>query len=268
MINGCAYCTAHSCAMLKKAEGQPVRRLGSDGRRIAGNADWRPRTQGRIRARLLRFCARRFGRPDRGARTKFSARLKQHLTPPQIVELACVVGFWKFYNTVHDALKIPVESQLLQDTGYVDLAGRGVGLQAAAAKAGKAQNGRRRACRRPFRRCSRFSHAALLDRGSDKRFRQLVYDLLTLSVRMEMVREHLGRQMGITGPQYCVLVAVAHLQGEAGVSVGALAKRAARFECFHRDRNPQACARPGCSPSCPIRRTAEVCCSRYRGTGN
>ena len=49
-------------------------------------------------------------------------RLKQHLSPPQIVELACVVAFWKFYNTVHDSLHIPVESQLLEDTGYVDLA--------------------------------------------------------------------------------------------------------------------------------------------------
>ena len=68
------------------------------------------------------------------------------------------------------------------------------------------------------------SHKALLDGGSDKRFRQLVSDLLTLSVRMEVVREHLGRQMGITGPQYSVLVAVSHLQGEAGVSVGALAR--------------------------------------------
>src|SRR5258708_13326839 len=48
-------------------------------------------------------------------------RLKKHLTPPQIVELACVVGFWKFYNTVHDSLHIPVESQLLGDTGYVSL---------------------------------------------------------------------------------------------------------------------------------------------------
>ena len=48
-------------------------------------------------------------------------RLKQHLTPQQIVELACVVGFWKFYNTVHDSLHIPVESTLLGDTGYVDL---------------------------------------------------------------------------------------------------------------------------------------------------
>jgi DNA-binding MarR family transcriptional regulator len=51
-----------------------------------------------------------------------------------------------------------------------------------------------------------------------------VSDLLTLSVRMEMVREHLGRQMGITGPQYSVLVAVSHLQGETGVAVGALAR--------------------------------------------
>lgn len=68
------------------------------------------------------------------------------------------------------------------------------------------------------------SHKALLDGGSDKRFRQLVSDLLTLSVRMEVVREHLGRQMGITGPQYSVLVAVSHLQGEVGVSVGALAR--------------------------------------------
>ena len=48
-------------------------------------------------------------------------RLKKHLTPPQIVELACLVGFWKFYNTVHDSLHIPVEEHLLNDTRYVDV---------------------------------------------------------------------------------------------------------------------------------------------------
>jgi alkylhydroperoxidase family enzyme len=48
-------------------------------------------------------------------------RLKQHLSAPQIVELACVVGFWKFYNTVHDSLHIPVEEHLLNDTRYVDV---------------------------------------------------------------------------------------------------------------------------------------------------
>jgi hypothetical protein len=33
-------------------------------------------------------------------------RLKKHLTPAQIVELACVVGFWKIYNTMHDSVQI------------------------------------------------------------------------------------------------------------------------------------------------------------------
>jgi hypothetical protein len=29
-------------------------------------------------------------------------RLKAKLTPPQIVDLACVLGFWKMYNTIHE----------------------------------------------------------------------------------------------------------------------------------------------------------------------
>jgi MarR family transcriptional regulator, organic hydroperoxide resistance regulator len=65
---------------------------------------------------------------------------------------------------------------------------------------------------------------ALLEKGSDGRFRTLVNDLFTIASRMEIVRAHLGRRMGITGPQYSVLVAVAHLQGERGVSVGTLAQ--------------------------------------------
>jgi DNA-binding MarR family transcriptional regulator len=65
---------------------------------------------------------------------------------------------------------------------------------------------------------------ALLEKGSDRRFRTLVNDLFTIASRMEIVRAHLGRRMGITGPQYSVLVAVAHLQGERGVSVGTLAQ--------------------------------------------
>jgi MarR family transcriptional regulator, organic hydroperoxide resistance regulator len=64
----------------------------------------------------------------------------------------------------------------------------------------------------------------LLERGSDRRFRSLVNDLLTIATRMEVVREHLGRRMGISGPQYSVLVAIAHLQGDTGVSVGAVAQ--------------------------------------------
>jgi len=68
------------------------------------------------------------------------------------------------------------------------------------------------------------SRRALLEVGSDRRFRTLVHDLLTISSRMEIVRGHLGARMGVSGPQYSLLVAVAHIQGETGASVSALAK--------------------------------------------
>jgi len=68
------------------------------------------------------------------------------------------------------------------------------------------------------------SRDALLDGGADRRFRTLVSDLFTISARMEIVRAHLGRRLGITGPQYSLIVAIAHLQGLEGLSVGALAQ--------------------------------------------
>lgn len=67
------------------------------------------------------------------------------------------------------------------------------------------------------------SRHALLERGSDRRFRMLVHDLFTIAGRMNAVRDHLGRQLGITGPQYSLLVAVAQLQETDGVSVGRVA---------------------------------------------
>ena len=68
------------------------------------------------------------------------------------------------------------------------------------------------------------SRSALLEKGSDRAFRTLVNDLFTIASRMEIVRAHLGRRMGISGPQYSFLIAIAHLQGEAGVRVGTLAR--------------------------------------------
>lgn len=51
-----------------------------------------------------------------------------------------------------------------------------------------------------------------------------MYDLLTISARMDGVRGHLGGRLGITGPQYSVFMAVAQLQGDAGVSVSRVAQ--------------------------------------------
>ena len=42
-------------------------------------------------------------------------RLTRSLSPPQIVELACVVGFWKMYNGIHESLGVPIEAALLDE---------------------------------------------------------------------------------------------------------------------------------------------------------
>lgn len=67
------------------------------------------------------------------------------------------------------------------------------------------------------------SAPALLEDGHDRRFRKLVYDLITIAVRMEAVRDLLGRRMGVTGPQYSILMVVAQAEDAGGVAVGAAA---------------------------------------------
>ena len=66
-INGCAYCTAHSCTMLKAPRGAGSEGLGPERTGIAGPGDRRRSAGERVRARLLRLRARRVGRSDLGA---------------------------------------------------------------------------------------------------------------------------------------------------------------------------------------------------------
>lgn len=116
--NGCAYCTAHSCSMLKKGRDSLAEGWGlAEGEVEALLADdFEPEDEfERVCFDFVRLSSTdATAMPD-----EIYGRLKQHLTPPQIVELACVVGFWKFYNTVHDALRIPVEAELIEDAKYV-----------------------------------------------------------------------------------------------------------------------------------------------------
>jgi len=56
--------------------------------------------------------------------------------------------------------------------------------------------------------------------GSDHSLRRLLYDFFTVSARLETVKRYLGKGLGLTGPQYTIVMAVAELQGKIGVSVG------------------------------------------------
>ena len=69
------------------------------------------------------------------------------------------------------------------------------------------------------------SLAALLNgQRSDQQFRRLVRNLLTVAMRIELARDHFGRALHVTGPQYNLLMTVTELQGRAGVSVGSVAQ--------------------------------------------
>lgn len=68
------------------------------------------------------------------------------------------------------------------------------------------------------------SRTALLDEGSDYRFRQLVQDTLAVSSRVQAIRDEFGKTAGLTGPQYSLIVAISHLaESKGGTTVSQLA---------------------------------------------
>ena len=71
------------------------------------------------------------------------------------------------------------------------------------------------------------SRPELLDAdGRDRTFRRMLYDLLTVGARMQDVRDRLAGIIGITGPQYAILMAIAHAQDEdGGAGVRVIARR-------------------------------------------
>ena len=68
------------------------------------------------------------------------------------------------------------------------------------------------------------SREELLVDGSDVAFRQFVHDSLGLAVRLLAVRDGFAKFLGVSGPQYTVLISVAHLAERGPVTVSDIAK--------------------------------------------
>lgn len=118
--NGCTYCTTHHCTILKRP-GEAI----SEGWNMADGelrtllaGDLEPEDD--FEAVCFEYVRAASADPGNVPRDLLD-RLAARLTPAQIMELAALVGFWKFYNTVHDSLHVPTEAALLENSGYVDV---------------------------------------------------------------------------------------------------------------------------------------------------
>lgn len=65
---------------------------------------------------------------------------------------------------------------------------------------------------------------ALLTGDSDAAFRELIGNLMTMAQQLTALRTYLARCLGVSEPEYRILLAVAQLQGESGVSVAVIAR--------------------------------------------
>jgi len=68
------------------------------------------------------------------------------------------------------------------------------------------------------------SHS-LLVAGSDRAFRDLLGSLLDIGSQVHELRSFIAEQLGVSEPQYRVMLAIAQMQKEEGVSVGTVAER-------------------------------------------
>lgn len=118
--NRCTYCTAHCCSMLTATKAKGPEGWGMDEDDLLSLL----KGEGKPANEMERVCfdfARSASQDPQNVPAEIYDRLKALLTPPQIIELACVVGFWKMYNTIHDSLQIPIEAHLMEHTAYVDV---------------------------------------------------------------------------------------------------------------------------------------------------
>jgi uncharacterized peroxidase-related enzyme len=109
-VNGCTYCTSHHACTLQ-------RRWGYEDRQLAEtlNPDG-PRDE---REAVAMQFVREASRDATAVSDELRAKLAQHFTPQEVMEIVLVIGFWKMYNTMHNAMNLPIEDPVQGYTGWV-----------------------------------------------------------------------------------------------------------------------------------------------------
>lgn len=115
--NECTYCTAHHVAILKHRWGYEEEQV-EQVLRLEDAADERE-------AVAAEFVHQASLDPT-GVSDELRARLAQHFSPQEVMEIAYVAGFWKMYNTIHSALAAPLEDPVASFAGWVNVNPTGV----------------------------------------------------------------------------------------------------------------------------------------------
>ncbi|HSW17519.1 MAG TPA: MarR family winged helix-turn-helix transcriptional regulator [Ramlibacter sp.] len=79
---------------------------------------------------------------------------------------------------------------------------------------------------RPFRPAISVSHEPMLVDGNDEEFRHVLFLSRLFADRLLMSRDVIGRQIGLSGNQYAILLAIAHAQGNGGTTLKEVARYA------------------------------------------
>ena len=116
-LNHSPYCVAHNANTLKSAKEAAGEGWGYSDTDVANLLDPGYEPGDELEAACFAF-ARAATRDPSDVPQAVMDRMTAVLTPPQVVELACVVGFWKMYNSTHEALYVPIEDELLGDDGF------------------------------------------------------------------------------------------------------------------------------------------------------
>ncbi|MGD9921162.1 MAG: MarR family winged helix-turn-helix transcriptional regulator [Pseudorhodoplanes sp.] len=65
---------------------------------------------------------------------------------------------------------------------------------------------------------------AMLADGGDREFRQLIYRMIITQSRLVDIRKAIAARVGVSAPQYTMMMAILHLQNASGISIGDLAE--------------------------------------------
>ena len=115
-VNKSEYCVTHNTHMLREAKGGDAEGWSMGEAEIESLLEGSFEPENKMESVCLAFVTAA-SEDTNSVSEEILADLKAHLSPAQIIELACVVGFWKMYNTIHDALKVPIEEHLLSEEG-------------------------------------------------------------------------------------------------------------------------------------------------------